>query len=499
MPRIPAITAYTDATSPHGVSTPPGQSHGLVPLVREEAGMYAGPLVSQGTDQEELIVGEKLASGPRDVVFPWFLPYHDTGALQESAVMRLAYRQMLKSPVVKSALLGKIFGVARLDLKMQPADKNNAKDRAVAQHMHWMLTQRLLGGMPMLAWNVIVHGCIDGYSVSEKVTCLEERGRYEGKYSLAKLKPKDTNNDIVLQTDEYRNVIGMLGLRYNGGREFSPANFVIYRHLPLFDSPTGMSDLAAAYYPYWMLDTVTKLRAISAERYAIPFLVGKYLNTTVKTALEKSLKQAKSQRWLSIPEATQVEAISMAGSSEDQFRSFRNDLLHDIFLGIQYAVLQALEGDTTDGRGDSQVHESTSEKALWFLARSLENVLNDQETGIIKDYVDLNHVVSEYPQASIAAVDVNEQQQQLGIAVGLSGLGLPLSKNEMYERFDFQPPEDESDALAAPAPPSTPSAPSGAGQELPFDDGLDVPPVEGEAQPFRRFGEQWAGYLAAAS
>ena len=62
---------------------------------------------------------EKMASGPRAVTLPWFLPFFDQqdGETQE---MRLAYRQMLRDPVVKGAVLGKLYGVAALDIKIAP-------------------------------------------------------------------------------------------------------------------------------------------------------------------------------------------------------------------------------------------------------------------------------------------------------------------------------------------------------------------------------------------
>lgn len=521
MAKIPAITAIyepppgtiIDQNDPWHA---PGQSRGLVERVRETAGGYVGPQLSPGTIQEREIVSEKVASGPRDVVFPWFLPYFDSATLHESEAMRLAYRQMLASPAVKSALLGKLFGVAGLDLKILPPDKKNPRDKAIAKHVEWMLTERLHDGVPGLIWSVLSGALIDGYSVNEKVWALEDRGRYAGKYSLGKLKPKDTNNDLVLQTDEYRNVIGILGMRYNGGREFSPANFLIYRHLPLYDNPTGMSDLRAAYAAFWMLDTITKLRAINCEKYAIPMLMGTYQNTTVKSSLESALKMAKSQRWLSVPESCKVTVLEMAGTSEEHFRSFRNDLLHDIYLGIQYAILQSLEGDTTEGRGNSQVHESTSDKVVWFLANSVESLLNDRDCGLIKDCVDLNYVTAEYPKASLSAVDVNELAQEIQVDTALHALGLDLSKDEIYERYGRTPPEDDDDVLPGQAPQGPPGGAPGAlpgpgdnggTPSLPFMD-QDIftpsekvlPPAEvGGARPFRgqRFSEQWRRYLSA--
>jgi uncharacterized protein DUF935 len=487
----------------------PGPSKGIVARIREKLNGYVGQQQSAGTPQERFITDEKAATGPRNVVFPWFLPYFDNHT-RETEAMRLAYRHMLADPVVKSALFSKLFGVCSLDLKILPADKKNPKDKAVAQHVQWMLTERLRDGVPGLIWSVLLGALVDGYSISEKVWTLEERGRYAGNYSLSQVKPKDVGQDVVLQTDEFYNIVGLQGLRYNAGLELSPADFLIYRHLPLYNSPAGFSDLRSAYSSYWALDTCRKLRAIHAEKTAIPMLVGHYLNTTVKGSLEAALMKAKSQRWLSAPEGARIGVMDMAGSGEAIFKSWRDDCIHEIYLSIQYAVLQSLEGETTDGRGNSQVHQSTAEKCVRFLANSMESLLNDRDTGLIKDMVDLNHVVGEYPRAQLSAVDVNELVQEMTIDAGLRQLGWVHSIEELSERYGRNVPEDEEDKLKPPPGPAGGGAlsPGGKDDPLPFDDvniltaqPKSFPPARGAggAKDFRgqRFNDAWRKYLAA--
>lgn len=486
----------------------PGPSRGILARIRDALGMgYVGPRLSAGTRQERWITEEKAASGPRNVVLPWFLPYFEDYT-RETSAMRLAYRYMLSSPVIKSALFGKLFGVASLTLKMMPPDKKNQRDKAIAKHVEWILNERLHEGIAGLSWSVLSGGLVDGYSICEKIWALENKGRYAGKYSLSRLKPKDVGNDVVLQTDEFRNVVGVMGLRYNSGMELSPADFLIYRHMPMYDSPTGMSDLRAVYGSWWTLDTVRKLRSIHAEKHAIPMLLGSYQNASVKNSLEAALMKAKSQRWISVPEAAKVMALEMAGSAAAEFEQFEQRLIHEIYLGIQYAVLQALEGETTDGRGNSQVHQSTADLARWFLANSVEHLLNDRDCGLVKDIVDLNYVVSEYPTAKLSAVDVNELAQEMSIDTGLKALGWKFSLDEVAERYGRMPPEDSDDEMKPPdsPPPSSPSSAADRGAPLPFDD-TNSPSVSpkatplgggGRARPFRgqRFSEAWQHYLA---
>src|SRR5262245_26343688 len=226
---------------------PPEPPRGLAEWLRRALG-WIGPTDSRPiytrTDQE--LDREKIRSGPSGVILPWFLPYFDdqTG---ETVAMRLAYRRMLADPNVKAAMLGKLLGVASLDLQVHPAKKQDAKDRTVAEFVQWMLTERTKGGIPELAWNVLSGALVDGFSVSEKVWGVEDKGRYKGRYVLRHLKPKDTYRDLVLEVDEFRNVVGVKTLRNNAGQIYAPANFLIYAHLPMYGSPAGASDFRAVY------------------------------------------------------------------------------------------------------------------------------------------------------------------------------------------------------------------------------------------------------------
>src|ERR1051326_7286770 len=69
---------------------------------------------------------EKVQSGPR---IPLFLPYYDQFQnLGETETMRIAYRRMLADPNIKAALLGKLFGVMGMDLKVHAANDKRSEE-----------------------------------------------------------------------------------------------------------------------------------------------------------------------------------------------------------------------------------------------------------------------------------------------------------------------------------------------------------------------------------
>lgn len=406
------------------------------------------PKETYGVDDKE-----KMAGGPRGVIIPWFLPFWDDQS-GETQQMRTAYRQMLRDPVVKAAVLGKLYGVAALDIKITPVS-DDPGDVEVADFVEWSFTQRIKGMVPRMVESVILHALIDGYSVCEKVWGVEEHGRWAGYHVLRDLKPKDTDRDLVLKTDEYRNVVSIMGLRYNGGLEFDPRDYVIYTHLPLYNSPTGMADLRAAYGLYWVRDAAWKLRAAGLSTHSFPIIHGEYATIDQKPALERTLAQARMQNWMSYPAGVKIQALDIAGRSEEMFAKAISDLREEQFLGIQLAMLQALTGQAGAQRGSSAAHKDTSDLAKWFLAAVFCAVLNDHESGLIRDMVVRNFAGRQPPKASMSGVDDLELAESLNIDKGLSELGWVHSKKDLSERYGRRIVTDPEDALKpAQSPPA---------------------------------------------
>ena len=440
----------------HGINQPP-------PAPRE---WPMEPKEAYGVSADQ----EKMAAGPRAVTLPWFLPFFDQqdGETQE---MRLAYRQMIqRDPVVKGAMLGKIFGVAALDIKITPVS-DDPGDLEVAEFVEWSFNQRIEGSVPAMIEAIVLHALMDGYSINEKVWGVEEEyGRWQGKHVLRMLKPKDVDRDLVPKTDEFRNVTSIMGLRYNGGLEFDPRDYVHFTHLPFFYSPTGTSDLRAAYGRFWCLDTAWKLRAAGLANRSYPILKGQYATIDQKSTLEKAMAAAKFNSFIAVPAGAVVEALEIAGRSQDEFRNAIADLREEIYLGIQLAMLQALTGQAGAQRGSSAAHKDTSDLAKWYVAQKFCACLNNHENGLIRDMVTRNFHGRVPPKAAMSGVDDLELAESLNLDKGLSDMGLPLSKKELYERYGRSQPLDDDDALKP-----TVAAPGGGGFQSPKEGQESLP------------------------
>lgn len=452
-------------------SPPPGpahQSRGLLAWAKARLG-WGGPAKTEQTWYPPEITAGKSFWGPADMLLPQFWPYLDPmGPGPPPRVLR----KMFSDPYVKGATLGKILGVSSLDLQVRPHSKKDPWDQRIAAYSEWLFTERMPGGVSDIVWEVFAPAMIEGYSVSEYDLQLERDGDWKGKVALDSLKSLDVGNDVALQKDPRNNVVSLMGLRFNSGKIYDISNFVYYRHLPFFNSVTGTSDYRAAFKAFFQLQLAEGLRAVYLEKKALPYVIGK-ANGTQAVSLNDVLGKMKSQNHVVVPTNVIVEALQVAGSADTAYAAAVKDYKHDIFIGIQLASLQQLEGTISDARGNSQVHASAAELVRYHLGNQAQKVLNQ----INRDLIDINFVVQRYPKLTLSSVNVSELIQELQVSQGLHDMGLDLSKEEEYDRFGRTPPESPDDIIP------------GAGSSV--TGGFD-PAAPGVAQarpmPFRRAG-----------
>ena len=471
---------------------------GIAGWARRELGGYPGREAAVSNSEfKKRLTAEEVSSGPPGIVFPWFPPYitnYDQGA--DSAEMQKAYRQMLSDPNVKASLCTQLFGVASLDLQISPPAKPTRRDEEIADFCRYVFSDGQTDGLHSLFWNVFMHGSIDGYSVSEKLLTVETAGEWTGSILLTGVKPKDVGNDIVLQTDQYHNVVGLQGLRYNAAMEFDPTRYVYYRNMPLYDSPVGMSSLRAAYRAWWCLRVTQQLRMVFLERRAIPLVWGTYTVSSQKASLDKALGLAKSQNWISVPDGVKLEVLNAAGGAEEAYQAATKDWKHDIFLAIKGASLPNIEGTINDGRGDTKVQSGETDLFKWWFSKCGENLFNSRKAGLIRDVVNLNYVTTRYPRATLSAVNADQIATELkNYSTGWS-MGLDLSKEEIYEKCSWKRPTDPADTLKGkPADAGPGGGPPGGPGAPPSPPVPPVPTPGVSAAPSFQFSDGWRRYL----
>lgn len=429
-----------------------------MPSVVAKYGKAIGAKIAGRSPAE--ILGEKVYSATLHGLS--FLPYLDT-TTEETQAIRDTYPTMLKSPVVKAALHGKVCAVSSLDLQSQPPDES-PRAQEVADFTRYAYTQAIDGGFPKLAESILIPMLIFGTNVVEKVWMkdLWPRGKWAGRRFYRDMKAKDLSGLIIVE-DEFRNVIGLKSTRYGQNEVFDPRDFVIARNMSLFEGP-GQSDLRAAYAAYWKLDTVEKLRVIHLEKFTSPFLQGTYNDSTDLPKLEAALAAAKSRTWITIPEGVKVDCLSLATRGEAEFAQAIRDFKEDIALAISGAFLQMLTSNAGGGgdiRGGSGTQQTTSELFVWRLAAELCAIIDRQ---ITPDLVDMNYAGADYPTTSLGGVNYGELQRSIVVDEAAQRMGFKLSRKAFAKKYALQQADSPEDEMApAPAQP-----PPGAGGGMGF-------------------------------
>jgi hypothetical protein len=417
---------------------------------------WLGKAKIDGTPQSSTVFQEKL----KQVISAQghhirFLPYADRYT-EETDAIRKAYPVMLRDPYIKQALYTKVFGVASLDLQVHAASKSS-RDKEIAEFIKHCI-QKSRGGPRRAIVNIAIPGSIFGFSVTEiNLRKPTGTGQFGKKITIESLKSKDINK-LQLEGDEFGNIAGVRDKVTN--QLYHASNFLIYTHMPLFESPTGISDFRAAYRAYWLADTAWQLRAIGLERYGLPVLKGTYTSDAEQYALDQQLPNVRSQGYITVPQGALVEAMDIAARGTTDFESAIRDLREEMVLAIAGAILQMLTTTgTAEMSGSADVQKGTFELLQWYLAQEAADVLNDQ---LFPTLVDLNYPNADHPTCTFGGVSDSAMKDSITVDQFFLQNNLPLSQEEMYEKYGRQRPLSEEDAVKPPQA-QAPQMPFGGG------------------------------------
>jgi len=425
---------------------------GLLNTVSNWIGKFKGLFRAPETQLDHIadLVVEKIRSASTGGQIT-FLPYLDEKT-EETEEHRAAYPVMLRDPMIKSALLSKILAVTSLSVQYHPPDNKdeNAKEQArFVQHYF----ERLKGGPPRTGRNIALPALMNGWSLTHKKFRFEDKGEWKGKWVWDAWKSKSTKG-LRIAVDDYSNVIGIQSNRYDGGKVWPPDDFIIHSYMDMYEDPRGMSDLRAAFAPYWRKTMIWNLRGLHLEKFTSPFLRGTYPagSNDVKVALEAALERAKSSTWMAIPTGAMVDAIEMSMRGTADFESAIQDCDREILVGIFGSYLSILEGKTTGARAMGEVHRENSELFQWALAMDLSYTY----TEAAREICELNFPVPAPPRMTLEGVSEADLLVRSQVDEALQRMGKKLSNKEASRVYARAEPEDEEDVLVstlAAAPP----------------------------------------------
>lgn len=374
----------------------------------------------------------------------------------ETYEMRREYRDWsFREPTVKSALLTSCIAVAALDPQLTADNPRDQRDKEVADWVDWSV-KSAHGGWGGLIQSMLLPARIDGFSLLEK--CWGEVGdelnkipnsqKYRKFWTCHRFAMMDTEH-IRFKLDEYRQVIGvrpMTGL--SGYQELPPDTFLIYTHLKMFENPFGISELRAVVRDCRTLVAACELRHLLMSNWAGPFLVGTAQDDGTRQQMWAAMQRARSGGFLVIPEGCTIEVFNLATSAANIFDATIASYRENIVAAIQGSYLQLLEGHTTDGPGNTNVHKGIAELFQWWLAMWVCEVINRQ---LIPDLVYPNYGKSVgLPRLTLGGIDENMVNAALDRFKRGHDLGFTLSREQVGTVGGFEAPKDEMDKLPPP-------------------------------------------------
>jgi len=326
-----------------------------------------------------------------------------------------------------------------------------------------------------------------GFSVSEKVFEDIGDGEFNGKIGLKAIKSKNPEG-FGFRQDEFGNV---QGLEQECNDNVLPLEkFIVYSYNSDFQNPYGSSDLRAAYRAWWHKDHAYKWLMMLLERFGVPPLFGTYDPEVIQGSQLEALKtiftRMQAATNVLIPaisgdeESFKLEFPEVAGQVSTVFMPAMDRFDTDISRAI---LMPGLLGLTPEASSGSLARARKVFDVFLFVVEALrkdleEDIINEQ---IVKQLVDLNYVVEDYPRFEFLPltdeirIDILEKWGEL-VNVG-AVMNTEADEDHIRALMDFPKREDSDEVL--------PGAGPGEDQDDDDDDDDDDADPDPDA-PFRQ-------------
>lgn len=218
------------------------------------------------------------------------------------------YEKMLRDPQVKAVFnLKRDLLISRKWSFERPDD--TLRQKRLEEFLTWNL-EHVLQGAWLDALRAVLMSWANGYSVTEKVYKPVVWDRLD-KWAIGsmKLRPSST---ITFKRDAFGNITELIQWQAGEKRELDPRKFIIHLANPELDPIYGVSELQAAYRPYWEKDVITKFHNIYLERMAAGFLwvsLEKPLGSQEETDLRNIIKNLSPHSGVVAPAGAKAEVI----------------------------------------------------------------------------------------------------------------------------------------------------------------------------------------------
>ena len=329
----------------------------------------------------------------------------------------ITYNKMRRSDgVVKAALLACGLPIRAANWYMEPVSDDKA-DVEIAEFVSQCLFENMT-----ITWDDFLRQALlmlpFGFSVFEKVFGMVE---FEGKEMIGwhKFAPRLQSTILKWQTKDGKD--GITQQLNSGGSVSIPIEkLVIFVNNKEGDNWTGISILRNAYRAWYMKSVIEKINAIAFERQGCGIPYGKLpknYTSADRTKMETLLKniRANEEAYIIQPEGWEVEFKDMKAKGvkdpSNTIARYNREILTSVL-----AQFLDLGAGSTGSYALSEDQSAIFHNNLSAIASQVADVLNKYA---IKQLVDLNYTVKEYPKLKFSKIGVVRYEK---IATALSKL-----------------------------------------------------------------------------
>ena len=284
-----------------------------------------------------------------------------------------------------------------------------------------------------------------GYSVSELVWRLEEKGRWAGRFTLAALKAKSPKQ-IGFEVDDYLNIEAITSWTPVAGFTTVPREkCVLYIYNPHDELPYGDSDLRSVYKHWWSKDALVKFWNLALQKYGAPMMFAQSSSSGAESERLLNLLQSVQQDASAIFPRDVTPQLLQSNMNADAFVNAVDWHNQQIAQGILLQTLTSGEGRRSGGRALGIVHFNVLLYALENAKADIEAAVNTQ---IVKLLIDYNYGPldggTKYPRFALGAIDEKDIGQLASAYDVLLTHGVVGNREQaVREAFGLPPLEDE--------------------------------------------------------
>lgn len=321
------------------------------------------------------------------------------------------FTKMLTDDQVKPALLLQKYSVAASGWDIKPASEETS-DIEKAEFIKFVFEQ-MKGSIDSAILEILTAKDY-GFSVSEINWMISEVAPYIDKIIIKNIKAKHPA-DFEFEVDEFGNILQNGIIQISTGTNLDKDKFILYSHNAQFGDVYGISDLRAAYKPWFCKTTLLKAWSIYLERFATPTPVAKYTTRAKgdgKDDLRKILNNLQSKTSIVIPKklVDELSFLEVSGQGGDAFQKAITYFDKAISRSMLLPDQMGLGGkENTGSNAKARTHLDVFYLSIQKIRKDVAGLIKE---ALIKPLIDMNYGFTEkYPELTFNPIIAKDKHE----------------------------------------------------------------------------------------